>query len=331
LVDLESTSSTTSGGRKIRKRFCSERCFGLHRRAMFKKSKRCEWCHAGLSDSDVSFGTSGLHFCSDSCRARFLAERNTKPVNVAKAPPAVAQSSSPPLSSENVQIHSGILNPQCYQTSPASMEQALWLSRATALLRVEEERRKHEHLKQTLLKYAPQYAASGRNSKLPNLRAAAGTSSSASTSIQTPNVQETNKDSKSILHPLKRRRLSNGRAEAQMQPQKPVTSASKPPPPLILGPRQSDSRSSEVNTRLTNTLVPPPTLLMPMPCFVPIPFPIPLLIPVPYDKFYKNEVSASNSGSEETMEDNTSGEENEQNRQRRRSLIMDKPLRNAER
>ena len=63
LVDLESTSSTTSGGRKIRKRFCSERCFGLHRRAMFKKSKRCEWCHAGLSDSDVSFGTSGLHFC----------------------------------------------------------------------------------------------------------------------------------------------------------------------------------------------------------------------------------------------------------------------------
>ena len=70
---------------------------------------------------------------------------------------------------------------------------------------------------------------------------------------------------------------------------------------------------------------------MPMPCFVPIPFPIPLLIPVPYDKFYKNEVSASNSGSEETMEDNTSGEENEQNKQRRRSLIMDKPLRNAER
>ena len=100
---------------------------------------------------------------------------------------------------------------------------------------------------------------------------------------------------------------------------------------LFSGPRQSDSRSSEVNTRLTNTLVPPPTLLMPMPCFVPIPFPIPLLIPVPYDKFYKNEVSASNSGSEETMEDNTSGEENEQNRQRRRSLIMDKPLRNAER
>ena len=60
LVDLESTSAS---GRKIRKRFCSERCFGLHRRAMFKKSKRCEWCHAGLSDSDASFGASGLHFC----------------------------------------------------------------------------------------------------------------------------------------------------------------------------------------------------------------------------------------------------------------------------
>ena len=106
-----------------------------------------------------------LLFCSDSCRARFLAERNTKPVNVAKAPPAVAQSSSPPLSSENVQIHSGILNPQCYQTSPASMEQALWLSRATALLRVEEERRKHEHLKQTLLKYAPQVHSVWKSSK----------------------------------------------------------------------------------------------------------------------------------------------------------------------
>ena len=106
-----------------------------------------------------------LLFCSDSCRARFLAERNTKPVNVAKAPPAVAQSSSPPLSSENVQIHSGILNPQCYQTSPASMEQALWLSRATALLRVEEERRKHEHLKQTLLKYAPQVHSVWKSNK----------------------------------------------------------------------------------------------------------------------------------------------------------------------
>ena len=94
-------------------------------------------------------------FFSDSCRARFLAERNTKPV---QPPAAVAQSSSPPLSSSaNVQIQSGILNPHCrIATSPASMEQALWLSRATAMLRVEEERRKHEHLKQTLLKYAPQ-------------------------------------------------------------------------------------------------------------------------------------------------------------------------------
>ena len=61
LVDLESTSA--SSGRKIRKRFCSERCFGLHRRAKFKKSKRCEWCHAGLNDTDVSFHFSGLHFC----------------------------------------------------------------------------------------------------------------------------------------------------------------------------------------------------------------------------------------------------------------------------
>ena len=111
-----------------------------------------------LSKSKLARSPQKFHFLScffsDSCRARFLAERNTKPV---QPPAAVAQSSSPPLSSANVQIQSGILNPHCrIATSPASMEQALWLSRATAMLRVEEERRKHEHLKQTLLKYAPQ-------------------------------------------------------------------------------------------------------------------------------------------------------------------------------
>ena len=54
-----------SGGRKLRKRFCSERCFGLHRRAMFKKSKRCEWCHTGLNEADntASITFCGLNFC----------------------------------------------------------------------------------------------------------------------------------------------------------------------------------------------------------------------------------------------------------------------------
>ena len=58
------SDSEMLGGRRVRKRFCSERCFGLHRRAMFKKNKRCEWCHTGLNEAEASlFGLSGLQFC----------------------------------------------------------------------------------------------------------------------------------------------------------------------------------------------------------------------------------------------------------------------------
>ena len=58
------SDSEILGGRRVRKRFCSERCFGLHRRAMFKKNKRCEWCHTGLNEAEASnFGLSGLQFC----------------------------------------------------------------------------------------------------------------------------------------------------------------------------------------------------------------------------------------------------------------------------
>ena len=58
------SDSEILGGRRVRKRFCSERCFGLHRRAMFKKNKRCEWCHTGMNEAETShFGLSGLQFC----------------------------------------------------------------------------------------------------------------------------------------------------------------------------------------------------------------------------------------------------------------------------
>ena len=65
------SDSEILGGRRVRKRFCSERCFGLHRRAMFKKNKRCEWCHTGMNEAETShFGLSGLQFC------RYLLQNN---------------------------------------------------------------------------------------------------------------------------------------------------------------------------------------------------------------------------------------------------------------
>lgn len=60
----DSSAALTASKRKLRKRFCSERCFGLHRRAMFKKNKRCEWCHTGLNENEVTIHSiCGLNFC----------------------------------------------------------------------------------------------------------------------------------------------------------------------------------------------------------------------------------------------------------------------------
>ena len=47
----------------LRKKFCSERCFGLHRRAMFKKTKRCEWCHTPLANEATICEYLNLNFC----------------------------------------------------------------------------------------------------------------------------------------------------------------------------------------------------------------------------------------------------------------------------
>ena len=149
----------------------------------------------------------------------------------------------------------------------------------------------------------------------------------------------------------------------------------------FLGPRStSDPRPPAEPTRPNNPLVPPPTMLLSLPSFIPIPIPIPVLIPVPYDKFYKDEnpASASDTGFTSSLDQtsrreswgpNSSGEsgpgssgsgpnsssgsgrnsssgsgpnssseetneeisEDTEQRQRRRSLIMDKPSRTAER
>ena len=108
-------------------------------------------------------------------------------------------------------------------------------------------------------------------------------------------------------------------------------------------------------------VIPPPTLVLPLPFFIPIPTPIPLLIPVPSDKYYsgsqttttKKEIpdtgvqqggtiqnqaqsrppSANvmmlNDVQAEIMSDCSSNNENEiildEQRRRRRALIIDKP------
>ena len=68
---------------------------------------------------------------------------------------------------------------------------------------------------------------------------------------------------------------------------------------LISGPRASTSRHPDLPrpphgqpkpqqplTHLIPPVIPPPTLVLPLPFFIPIPTPIPLLIPVPSDKYY---------------------------------------------
>ena len=68
---------------------------------------------------------------------------------------------------------------------------------------------------------------------------------------------------------------------------------------MISGPRASTSRHPDLPrpphgqpkpqqplTHLIPPVIPPPTLVLPLPFFIPIPTPIPLLIPVPSDKYY---------------------------------------------
>ena len=86
-----------------------------------------------------------------------MAERNSKPLGVQSSSSA---SSSPP---ETAPAPAGAL-PIAGGTSKIShpqMEQALWLSRATALLRAEEERRQQEHLVQMILSTSQVIIASG--------------------------------------------------------------------------------------------------------------------------------------------------------------------------
>lgn len=56
------------------KSFCSERCFTHFRRAMFKKTRGCDWCRRPAEafvtlDLDNKAGT--MQFCSEACRAQY--------------------------------------------------------------------------------------------------------------------------------------------------------------------------------------------------------------------------------------------------------------------
>ena len=84
-------------------------------------------------------------------------------------------------------------------------------------------------------------------------------------------------------------------------------------------------------------MLPPPTMVLPLPFFIPIPVPIPLLVPVPENKFPKMQTvqksdsprpASTPNDVHEAMSDCSSNNEDivvDEQRRRRRALIIDKP------
>ena len=78
-----------------------------------------------------------------------MAERNTKPIGGGQSSASSSSPEAAPAPVVNTSSHLPHL--QGGKVGGSQMDQALWLSRATAMLRAEEERRQHEHLMQILL------------------------------------------------------------------------------------------------------------------------------------------------------------------------------------
>ena len=156
-----------------------------------------------------------LSLFSDPCRSRFMAERNTKPAtsssssNIANANAVVGRPSS-----RQVQ-HA---NPDLQSQTQQQMDQTLWLSRATSLIRAEEERRLMQML---LFQQQP-----NPNFLIPSLN---------HTSRETKDQQQPTPKQVNNHPTLPKRRKLNRPAQADPQQIAKTTPTPSRPPPLTLG------------------------------------------------------------------------------------------------
>lgn len=271
--------------------FCTELCFSQSRRANFKKNKTCDWCrHVRHTISYVDFhdGASQLQFCSDKCLNQYKMHifcRETRAHLELHPHLRLEESSSGTLITPDLWLKNckspelRSPSPDISPTPPETLSQTspLSLTHPSKLIDPTESRRNRMKSQRKVRKRLPSTI----------------TCSSASTNTmedapQDLRIRQTPTDfdstaSEPVFKPIK-------------LPLEPRVPSPKPEIGTVPIP------TSNLFRKPFDSLIPPPTVMVPYPLILPIPIPIPIPIPLPIEKEIKKEVEMKD-GSSQTEEE----------------------------
>ncbi|KAJ3622625.1 hypothetical protein Zmor_004434 [Zophobas morio] len=246
--------------------FCSELCFSQSRRANFKKNKTCDWCRHvrhTVSYVDSQDGTSQLQFCSDKCLNQYKMHifwRETR-AHLEIHPHIHGDESSgtlitPDLWMNKCKSPETQLSPSSspkletrQQTSPLPLITVAHPSKLMSLPLNDDYKRRGKVQKKSKKKSLSVPAVSNKSfsSEMP----------------QDLRVRHTPTDFESSrLRGDEPKASSVAEADSRLD-------------------QQGCSDEAANRRKLLDSLVPPPTILVPYPLILPLPIPIPIPIPVP--------------------------------------------------
>ncbi|RZC33651.1 sine oculis-binding protein -like, partial [Asbolus verrucosus] len=295
--------------------FCSELCFSQSRRANFKKNKTCDWCRHvrhTVSYVDSQDGTSQLQFCSDKCLNQYKMHifwRETR-AHLEVHPHLHGEESSsgtlitPDLwmnkcKSPDVQTPSPSSSPKLaepQQTSPLPLITVAHPSKLMSMPQQEPEGKRQRSKMQKKSK-----------KKCINLPSCTSTKTFISEMPQDLRVRHTPTD------------FEGGRLGDE--------GAKKTAPQL------EQTGEAMNHRRFLDSLVPPPTVLVPYPIILPLPIPIPIPIPlpVPSSLLNKNKEEKCRDMSSQTDEERQTNSSQNEDVEENNERVSGRPLRKRKR
>ncbi|CAG9859204.1 unnamed protein product [Phyllotreta striolata] len=273
--------------------FCSELCFSQSRRANFKKNKTCDWCrHVKHTVSYVDFqdGASQLQFCSDKCLNQYkmhLFCRETRAhlelhphlridesssgtlitpdlwLKNCKSPEL--RSPSPDISPKPPEKPNSQISPLSLVSSPHPMKSAAPDSKRN---RIKNQKKTRKRMPATVT--------------CNNSNDAVKMAFPVDDAPQDLRVRHTPPDFQPRLPEFYDKVPVFKPIKLPTEPRVPSPRAPSPKPEIETEP--APTNSSTVLKKLFESLLPPPTVIVPYPIILPIPIPIPIPIPLPIKK-----------------------------------------------
>ncbi|XP_072391306.1 uncharacterized protein [Diabrotica undecimpunctata] len=283
--------------------FCSELCFSQSRRANFKKNKTCDWCrHVRHTISYVDFqdGASQLQFCSDKCLNQYkmyIFCRETRAHLDLHPHLRIEENTSGTLitpdlwlkncKSPEMRSPSPEISPKPPEKSPQTSP--IVLTHTSKLIENSESKRNRMKAQKRTRKRIPATITGTVNTDTNDsfLKSPPDDMPQDLRVRHTPTDFENKDSERDTIPPFKPIKLP---IEPRIpSPPNPDTESTQGPPPNTL-------------RKPFESLLPPPTLIVPYPIILPIPIPIPIPIPLPIKKEEKKEVERTEASSQTEAE-----------------------------